>query len=170
MRISTLDSEHVTEANSLDTDQGLHFWHNTLEYSVFSYWIHILQLQSKIYHANLQEMDHADYKNHPRGRNFNQGLGKSRPWLKFLPLWWAFPVLHGHSRWIRFLPPVRGLLSFPPTFKWIVLRSCEIEVSHMGKKPISYRQRCENNLSLEQNNQEPNNQAQPVESPIPITK
>ena len=40
--------------------------------------------------------------------------------------------------------------SFSPTFKWIVSRtswpikgSCEIEVSHMGKKPISYWQRWE---------------------------
>ena len=41
--------------------------------------------------------------------------------------------------------------SFSPTFKWIGPRtselncglqwSCEIEVSHTGKKPISYRQR-----------------------------
>ena len=40
--------------------------------------------------------------------------------------------------------------SFSPTYKWIVPRtsgstswSCEIEVSYMGKKPISFRQRWE---------------------------
>ena len=39
-------------------------------------------------------------KSHPRGRSFNQGRGKPRPWLKFLPLGWDFPILHGHSWWI----------------------------------------------------------------------
>ena len=36
--------------------------------------------------------------------------------------------------------------SFSSTFKWIVpspALSCEMEVSHMSKKPISYRQRWE---------------------------
>ena len=36
--------------------------------------------------------------------------------------------------------------SFSPTLKWTdsgPAWSCEIEVSHMGKKPISYRQRWE---------------------------
>ena len=43
-----------------------------------------------------------------------------------------------------------NLDSFSPTFKWIVpgtsgpkAWSCEIEVSHMGKKPILYGQRWE---------------------------
>ena len=39
-------------------------------------------------------------KSHPGGRKFNQGLGKPRPWLKFLPLGGDFPILHGHSWWI----------------------------------------------------------------------
>ena len=36
-------------------------------------------------------------------------LGKPRPWLKFLPLWWDFPILHGHSRWILII-----LQKYPP--------------------------------------------------------
>ena len=36
----------------------------------------------------------------PWGMNFNQGFGKSRCWLKFLPRGWDFPILHGHSWWI----------------------------------------------------------------------
>ena len=31
---------------------------------------------------------------------FNHGLGKPRPWLKFGPRGWDFPIIHGHSWWI----------------------------------------------------------------------
>ena len=39
-------------------------------------------------------------KSHPWVRNFNHGLGKPCPWLKFLPIGWDFPILHGHSWWV----------------------------------------------------------------------
>ena len=46
-------------------------------------------------------------------------------------------------KWIVlfFSPPLSGLFLFAPIFKWIVPRSYEIEVSHMGKTLILYRQR-----------------------------
>ena len=34
-------------------------------------------------------------KSHPRGRNFYQGRGFPRPWLKFRPRGWDLPILHG---------------------------------------------------------------------------
>ena len=36
----------------------------------------------------------------PSGSEFNQGLGKPRPWFKFRPLGWDISILHGHSWWI----------------------------------------------------------------------
>ena len=41
-----------------------------------------------------------------------------------------------------------GLFSFSPALKWVVPRSCGIEDSHMIKKPILYRQRCEKKVGL----------------------
>ena len=34
---------------------------------------------------------------HPRGQNFNQGLGKPRPWLKFRPRALDIYILHGQA-------------------------------------------------------------------------
>ena len=44
-------------------------------------------------------------KSHPRGRNFNKGLGLLSPWLKFLPEGFYFPILHalGHDGFFFFL-------------------------------------------------------------------
>ena len=73
---------------------------------------------------------------HSRGRNFNQGRGwNPTPRVRVL-----YPVWTG-SWWVLFLPPLSGLFLGPA---W----SCEMEVSHMGKKPISYRQRWEKILVL----------------------
>ena len=78
-------------------------------------------------------------KSHPRGGNFNQGQG----WLKSLPGGWNFPILHGLAH-----------DGFSPTFKRIIPRtsrctswSCKIGVSHMGKKPSSFRKRWEKIVS-----------------------
>ena len=49
-----------------------------------------------------------------------------------------YPAWTG-SWWILFLPPLSGLFLEPA---W----SCETEVSHMGKKPVSYKQRREKSL------------------------
>ena len=73
-------------------------------------------------------------KSHPRGRTFNQERG--------LPVEIPAPrVRFPYPAWIS------SMDSFSPTFKWIVPRtngpeawSYEIEVSHMGKKLISYGQ------------------------------
>ena len=75
-------------------------------------------------------------KSHPRGRNFNQG-----PWLKFLPLGWDFPILHGHSWWIFFLPLLSGLFLFLLPVSGLFLGPMwDRNFSH-GQTPISYRQR-----------------------------
>ena len=50
-----------------------------------------------------------------------------------------FPAWTG-SWWILFLPPLSGLFLEPVVMSWW---SCETEVSHKGKKPISYRQKWE---------------------------
>ena len=77
-------------------------------------------------------------KFHLRGRNFNQGWGL----LIEIPIPRVrFPYHAGTgSWWILFLSVLSGLFLGPA---W----SCEVEVSHLGKKPISYRQRWEKVVS-----------------------
>ena len=45
--------------------------------------------------ANRHECPCRIGKSHPRGRNFIQGRGLPRPWLKFRSRRWDFPILHG---------------------------------------------------------------------------
>ena len=85
-------------------------------------------------------------KSHPRGRNFNQGLAE--PLVEILTPRVKFPYPAWTGSWrILFLPPLSGLFR---GIKWL----CEIEVSHMDKKPTLYRQRWENRLTRQTHNVE----------------
>ena len=80
----------------------------------------------------------------PKGYEFQPGMRLAKPLVEIptMRVTFPYPAWTG-PWWILFLPPLSGLFSFSPTFKWIVPRSCEIDVSHMGKRPISYRHQCE---------------------------
>ena len=90
-----------------------------------------------------QKCPYRTGKSHPRDRNFNQGRVLPSSWLKYLPRGRDFPLLHGLAHDGFFFSSLSGLfLHVRPAW------SRETEVSHMGKKLISYRQRWEKMLLL----------------------